>query len=160
MKKETTAIEHPDSHRDSLVLERPKIVITIENEPLLNDLELPELLKDYKKSCWKLDEYSVRKQSDRSAITDVIRVVHADTVTCPISNDLFSATIVTPLPSSKLDMNELRTNLQRLGKLDAHTVAVIFAKSMKTVPRKPYVKISAPKGVLPASKRPSENEEE
>lgn len=131
-----------------------KIIIQFEDEPLLAELELPELIKEYKRSFTKEVEYAYKTLSIRDSLKTVVETVKADTV---VYRD-WKSTIVRPTQGKHLDMDDLRTNMMKMGKLDAVQVAKILAASLKdNKPPVPYVRISAPKGELP--KRPKARED-
>jgi hypothetical protein len=123
-----------------------KIVKTIEDEPLLEELNLPDLFKEYKRYAWKENEYTLRKNTIKEAILEITREVKADTI---VAND-WKASYVLPTPGKTLNPDLLRTNIMRICKLDAATVAKIF--TMSETPKKAsaaHVRITGPKDALP-----------
>ncbi len=134
-----------------------KVIVKYTDVPILEDLEFPGLIKDLKKQSWKVYEASLMVKSIRTDIQTAVEAVKADTV---VYKD-WSSTVVRPQPGRRLDMDRLKTNLMKIGKLDAAQVAAIFEASM--VPkamRVPYLLITAPEGELPKKEKRDAEETE
>ena len=135
--------------------EKSKVTVTFGEDPVLEDLDLPGLLKEYKANIIKetfhkekMEYYAIKRSDIKDGIKTIIETVHADTVLYTDSmGGEWKSTLVQPGTSPILDENLLRSNMMRLGKLPAPVVAAIFEKS--TVPGKPkaaYVKVTVPNG--------------
>lgn len=128
-----------------------KIIVTVEQNPLLLELDLPELLKEYKKFAdqmgfhkTKMDFYDVKRTAVKASIGVIIDTVHADSVVYVDPEGVnWKSTMVRPEAAPVLDEDKLRVNMMKIGKLPAPVVQEIF--KLSTVPGKPkasYVKVT------------------
>ena len=124
-----------------------KVIVEFANEPLLEDLQLPELLKEYKHFVDKKDEYAKKATAVSATIKTIVETVKADTVLyTDARGGEWRSTLVRPEAGTKTDLDLLRDGMMKIGKLDAVTVAKIFAKAeVPTEPRESYVRITLPK---------------
>ena len=131
--------------------EKPeKVIINYTDAPILEELDFPDLVKDFRKyhvkekaaeteaSGWKK-----KKQSIGESIQTAVETANADTVLYNSGRKEYKATVVKDdNDSTKTDEDLLRENLMKIGKLDARLVARIFAESQVPAPRKGYVLVT------------------
>ena len=127
--------------------EQEPVVVNFDDEPLLAELELVSILKDYRKLSRKEKEAKTEKSLLNKSVMAIIEAVNADTVIYDEPRKgAWKATIVRSEPGEMLDLDKLKMNLGMLGKLDAARINGIIAASMvPTKPKDPYVKITPPK---------------
>lgn len=127
-----------------------KVEISIEDAkaPVLEALDVPALfnkMAEIKKAKTKLD---LQEASIKSQLQIAAEAVGADSLLwTPVEGkDPFRATVVaaTP-PGKKTDEDLLKTNMGKIGKLDAALIKKIFDKSQKdTKGRSSYVTVKVP----------------
>ena len=119
----------------------------VSEEPMLVELELPELFKEHKRFAEKVKEYTAKKDAVRESIQAIVEDAGADVVTyTDPRGGAWKVDLVKSEPTKKLELDLLRDNMRKLGKRDAVLVARIFAKSEVDVPAKePYIKVFVPK---------------
>ena len=130
-----------------------KIVVEVAGNMLLEELEVPELLKEFRK--WYVKEHDAaheaskwKKKKDAVGVNlqVAIEAVQADSVTHTSNNKEWRATLVKGEPGEKLNEDKLRDNLMRMCKLDAGTINKVFAESQdKTDSKRPYVLVTVEK---------------
>ena len=129
-----------------------KIIVTVEQEPLLLDLDFPELLKAYRKvnekyafHNAKTELYDAQRRQIKNSIGIAIDAVKADVVVYTDSKGLeWKSTRISPDPKEVLDPSMLRTNIMKFGKLAAPIVQKIMDASMIKQPITPYVRVIIP----------------
>ena len=130
---------------------KEKIIVTVEQNPLLLELELPELLKEYAKLKEQEDFHAIQvafygnqRTAVKASIGVIINAVKADSVVYTDPKGIeWRSTMVRPESSPVLDPSKLRVNMGKIGKLAAPVIQDILMKS--TVPGKPkasYVRVS------------------
>ena len=131
--------------------ETEKVIIDFKTEPILADLDFPALLRDYREKHLKEKEaeavvakWKSKKQVVGEEIQNAIEVVNADSVTYTgRGGKNWKATLVKGEPGTKTSEDLLKTNLMKLGKLDAGMIEVIFKASQVPVEaRKSYVLVT------------------
>ena len=129
-----------------------KIIVTVEQEPLLLDLDFPELLKAYRKvnekyafHTAKTELYDAQRRQIKNSIGVAIDAVKADVVVYTDPKGLeWKSTRISPDPKEVLDEGKLRTNMMKLGKLAAPIVQKIIGESIVKQPSTPYVRVIIP----------------
>lgn len=130
-----------------------KVIVNFGDNPALEELDLPGLLKEYKavlaKEQFHLTKahfYEVKRNSVKSGLQTVIEAVHADTVLYTDSmGGEWKSTLVKPDAPEVLDEKLLKTNMMKLGKLAAPVVEEIIKKStVAGTPKRPYVLVTVP----------------
>ena len=130
--------------------EKEKVIVDYDDTPILADLEVDALLEEFYEHHTKEQEalaeskkWKAKKDIVGSSIQAAIEVVAADSVTMLSGSKQWKATIVKFEPGTQTDEDKLRGNLMKIGKLDAVTVAKIFAASqVPAAARKPYVRVT------------------
>lgn len=121
-------------------------IVKYEEEPLLAELEIPELLEERQQYADKEKIFKAKKDSVSAGILSAVEAVNADTVLYTDKKGEWSIVRVEPEPSKTLDEDLLRENLMKIGKLDAAVIAKIFGKStVLGETKKPYVRVYPPK---------------
>lgn len=131
--------------------QKEKVIVNYEEVPLLADLEFPALVKEFHRLHLKEDKAAKEVETinkDRKSvgvsIQAAIEAVKVDSVDLQAGKLVLRATLVKGEPSEKLDEDKLKLNLMKTAKLDAGTIAKIFAASQVPVEaRKPYVLVTA-----------------
>ena len=131
--------------------ETEKVIIDFKTQPILADLDFPALLRDHHENHKKQQsaekdaaKWKLKKQRIDEEIQNAIEVVSADSVVYAArGGKTWKATLVKGEPGSKTDEDLLKTNLMKLGKLDAGMIEVIFKASQVPVEaRKSYVLVT------------------
>jgi len=128
-------------------------IITVEQAPILTELGLPELIKDYKAVYTheifhktKMEFYGKKRDAVKESIRIAIVAANADTVVYTDSKGLeWRSTIVEPETPKVLDPQLLAMNIMKIGKLPSPVAQQIIAKStVDGTKRKAYVKVTVP----------------
>ncbi len=130
--------------------EKEKVVVDMDDEPLLEDLGLPDLLKEYRRLHLeeknfetKAKTFTEKKKPFGDAIQEAIKSVKADVVQADIDGSRWQATLVKgDDDATKTDEDKLKENLMKLGKLDAALIAKIFKASQVPAVRKGYILVT------------------
>ncbi len=133
---------------------KEKVVVNFADVPELEDLGLPELIKEYEaalaKEKFHADKvafYESRRNTVKVSLQTVIETAEADSVvyTTPDGDD-WKSTLVTPEATPVLSEALLKANMMKIGKIPAPVVDTIITKS--TVPgkaKKSYVLVTKEK---------------
>jgi hypothetical protein len=127
-----------------------KVIKDVSENPLLVDLEVPELTRLYARYRAKeamfeklAKKWEAKKKSVGVNLQVAANAVGADAVTFASQRFIWQASVVKGEPSKKLNSDKLRENLMKLHKLDAKTVQSLFDASSDDVPAKAsYVIVS------------------
>lgn len=130
--------------------QKEKVIITMEQAPVLDDLDFKTLVKDFYKYRGKqadaeveANAAKVKKDNIGLEIAAAIETVKADSVLVNVGKFELKATLVKSEESSKTDEDKLKLNLMKIAKLDAQMIAKVFAASQEKIPaRKPYVLVT------------------
>lgn len=134
--------------------EKEKLIITVEQAPILLELGIDELYQDYRKVEEKYKFHKTEqgrfdvkrtmvKESIKIAMTqanpDVDTVVYTDP-----KGAQWQSTIVKPEPKKELDVDKLKTNIMKHAKVAAPIVDKILKDSINEKPVKSYVLVTLP----------------
>lgn len=119
---------------------KEKIVIHYADAPILAELEVKDLVRDFRKHFAdqkaaesKAAEAEKSKKSVGLSLEVAIEAAGADSIIVPGRGRQFTATLVKGSPGEKLSEDKLRDTLSRHG-MDAATIATILRKSMEATP--------------------------
>lgn len=129
--------------------EKEKVYVDVRDEQLLQDLDVPAMLREHKSYFDKqkdaeteAEKWEKKKKTVSENIEAAIRAVKADGITYT-GRSQYKATLVQGQPSEKLNESALFENMMRIGKLNAKTVQEILKASTDPVPaKKSYVLVT------------------
>lgn len=124
-----------------------KVIIEYDNEPLLEELGFADLIKKRQRHSIRAKFYETEKDRLSAELVDIIDSIDADSVLYTDSKGgKWTTNLTRGEKGSKLDLDKLKENLGKLGKLDAVLIAKIFEKSMvETAKKADYVTVYAPR---------------
>lgn len=115
--------------------EERKIVKYEEDRDFFDAVDLVQRMTDYKKAKEKAEAAESARKEAAGELQKIIDAYGCDTV----QYGEWSASIVRGTPGEKLNLDLLRTNLMKVGKLDAELIQCIFEASMEpTDPKETY----------------------
>ena len=130
-----------------------KRIVNFDDVPILADLELPDLLKEFRKYHVKekdakteMESWQSKKRTVGEGIRTAIEAADADIVLYTSGKKEYRATLVKSEGLTATDEDRLRENMMKIGKLDAELVAKIFKFSQTPVERKPYILLTVKDG--------------
>lgn len=134
--------------------EKEKVVIDVDDDQLLQELDIPELMTQFKKLGDKQHkaeaeaaEYKKDKMEIGETICDAAKAVKADALTFKSGRKLLRATVVKISDDATETSQELfNENLMKIGKLDAPTIALVYRMSQVPLYRRPYIKMTTSGG--------------
>lgn len=130
--------------------EKKKVTINVADSPILEELDVPSLLKQYHSThlehldaSAKANKFETKKKTINASLQVAMAQVGADIVVYKGKEKTWQGTLVSGEPGVKLNEDKLRENLMKMGRLDAKTVTEIFAASEDPVPaRASFVRVT------------------
>ena len=130
--------------------QKEKTIVTLEQVPVLEELGFKDLAKKFdkihveeKEAEKEVARINLKRKAVGIELQAAIEAVQVDSVEFISGKFKYRTTLVKSEPGEKLDESKLRTNLMKMGKLDAGMVAAIInASQTPTEARAAYVLVT------------------